>query len=85
MPHWSRNGRQLFCLAPPGKMMMVTVTPGSSLTWSTPVMLLPGSCAPEYDVAAEGDRFLMIKTPASASGPSHFSVVVNWFRALTRP
>ena len=45
----------------------------------------PGrSNAPEYDVSAEGDSFLMIKTPASARGPSHFNVVVNWFTALTR-
>jgi len=83
-PRWSRNGRQLFYLAPPGKMMVVAVTPGSSLAWSTPVMLFPGSYAPEYDVSAEGDRFLLIKTPASARGPSHFNVVVNWFMALTR-
>ena len=85
MPRWTRDGRQLVYMAPPGKMMTVSVTPGSSFTWSAPVMLFQGSYALDYDVSAGGDRFLMIKTPASVRGPSHFNVVVNWFRALARP
>ncbi len=34
-----------------------------------------------YDVSADGQRFLMVK---NESGVAHLSVVLNWFSELTR-
>ena len=34
-----------------------------------------------YDVSADGQRFLMVK---SESGVAHLSVVLNWFSELAR-
>ena len=83
---WSRNGRDLYWRNG-FKMMTVGVEPGSSLTVTKPKLLftgyrigLPG--LPEYDIAPEGNRFLMIKPNEAEAVPTELNVVVNWFEEL---
>ena len=83
-PIWSRDGRQLFYWAPPGRIMAVTVTTTPSFTWSKPVMLFEGPYSEAFDVTADGNRFLMIKDAEQARGAGHFNLVVNWFQELTK-
>jgi serine/threonine-protein kinase len=81
-PRWSRDGRQLFYWTPPGRMMAVTVTATPSLSWSKPAMLFEGPYTSDYDVSADGSRFLMIKESEQSRTATDFNVIVNWFQEL---
>ncbi len=82
-PIWSRDGRQLFYWEPPGRIMAVAISTTPSFTWSRPVMLFEGPYTSEFDVTADGSRFLMIKESEQMRASSHFNVIVNWFQELT--
>jgi serine/threonine-protein kinase len=98
-PAWSRDGSELFYLAPAEgrpamtRMMAVTVTPASSgLSFGIPRQLFEGrfgTSAPvrSYDVSVDGQRFLMISRglvdPAAAPAPN-VVLVHNWFEELKR-
>jgi Tol biopolymer transport system component len=84
-PRWRRDGKELFYLAPDRKLMAVDLT---GTRESVPHVLfatqLQASTAwiagrIEYDVAADGQRFLL-NVP---SGSSPITVVMNW-KDLTR-
>ena len=81
-PRWSRDGRELFYWAPPGKIMSVSVTTTPAFNWSKPVMLFEGPYPLAYDVSADGKRFLMLKEANATTGANHFNVIVNWFQEL---
>ena len=83
-PRWSRDGRQLFYWEPPGRIMAVDVATTPSFTWSKPAMLFEGPYASEFDVTADGSRFLMIKEPDQGRTANHINVVVNWFQELQK-
>jgi Tol biopolymer transport system component len=92
-PLWSRDGRELFYIAPGGGIMHVHVALGASWTFSAPTKLvggsyswsLPGVGGRLYDVSRQGDRFLVLK-PAPISqqqnAPDTIVVVQNWFEEL---
>jgi serine/threonine-protein kinase len=91
---WSRNGRELFYVAPDGSLMTVPVEPRSE-SWSggTPRRLLePGYyrgndvfVSRQYDVSPDGQRFLMIKEGGDDTGTAQDIIVVqNWLEELTR-
>ncbi len=95
-PRWARGPggapRELFYVAPSGKVMSVEIEPGGAPSGpfrpGTPKELFthvfPG--VPVYDVSADGKRFLMIKSGAAepeASQPQlHF--VLEWFEDIRR-
>jgi eukaryotic-like serine/threonine-protein kinase len=81
-PRWSRDGRQLFYWVAPGKIMAVSVTTTPSFSWSKPAMLFEGAYASDYDVAADGNRFLLIKESEQSRAATDFNVIVNWFVEL---
>ena len=91
-PVWARNGRELFYLVPPGKVMAVPVQPASSFAAGNPQVVFDGPyIAPNnaftYDVSPDGKRFLMIKAAqptGAASAPPQLVVVLNWFEELKR-
>ena len=58
------------------------MTSGASFTAGTPRSLFQGPYEPFFDVARDGQRFLMIKGEAQASLPT-LNVVVDWFTELT--
>ena len=81
-PRWSRDGRQLFYWAPPGKIMAVSVTTTPSFSWSKPTMVFEGAYDSDFDVTADGNRFLMIKGSEQNRGATDFNAIVNWFQDL---
>ena len=97
-PVWARNGRELFYRAPgPGpmmRMMVVDVKLGDVFTAGTPRVLweamgtrYPGGTGGRtYDVAPDGQRFLMIQQRDSAPQTPLTSVVLvqNWLDELKR-
>ena len=92
---WAHNGRELFYLAPDGALMAVPVAPhGDAWSAGTPTKLFDGhyydgagtNVSWQYDVTADGQRFLMIKDSGGdqAAAPQNLIVVQNWFEELKR-
>ena len=85
-PRWSHSGRELFYRGG-GKLMAVDVMPGAAFTPGTPHPLfsLAGYRAarnrPQYDVAPDDRRFLMIREYNDGSD-QELVYVENWFPEL---
>jgi hypothetical protein len=84
-PRWSRNGRELFYIAPNGNLMAVAVGGGGTFEAGAPQALFrtplgaPAAVhsSPSYDVSPDGQRFLMpVSTVAPTSQP--ISAILNW-------
>ena len=80
-PRWRGDGKELFYLAPDLSIMAVSIEPGSAFKVGPARRLFPteaaapsGLAGQAYDVATDGQRFL-VKKPASVSP---ITVVVNW-------
>ena len=86
-PLWNHTGNELF-YRNGNKIMAVSVATTPDATLGTPRVLFEGPYSygstvalANYDVSADGQRFLMVK-PESAV--AHLSIVQNWFSELTR-
>ena len=88
-PIWAHNGRELFYRSGE-KMMAVEVITQPTFQASTSRLLFQGSyertatISPEYDVTADGQRFLMVQPLEQRSPSTEFNVVLNWFEELKR-
>jgi len=87
-PVWNPNGRELF-YRNGDKMMAVDIATQSGFVAGKPRMLFEGryqrtpATSPDYDVSADGQRFLMLKSDEQdASAPTQINVVLNWFEEL---
>jgi serine/threonine-protein kinase len=88
-PVWARSGRELF-FRTGNKMMTVPFQAGTRFVAGKPDELFEGPYmtrftpvpSGSYDVTADGQRFLMVKTAARPA--TQISVVVNWFEDLKR-
>jgi hypothetical protein len=94
-PRWGRDGRELFYVAPDGKLMAVSIhvdADGRALDLGPPTALFPLAMGasitlgrvtrPQYAVAPDG-RFLMSVT-ADDNAPSPISIVLNWANLLKK-
>jgi eukaryotic-like serine/threonine-protein kinase len=85
-PSWSRNGKEISYRVG-DKMMVVDVAAGLDLTLSQPRQLFEqryvfqNVSMANYDVAPDGQRFVMIKDEA---GSGRLNVVLNWTEELKR-
>jgi Tol biopolymer transport system component/predicted Ser/Thr protein kinase len=87
-PVWNPNGRELFYRRG-DKMMSVEITMQPSFSVGKPKVLFEGrylptpATSPNYDVSADGQRFLMLKpTEQAQAAPTQINVVLNWFEEL---
>jgi hypothetical protein len=84
---WNPNGRELFYRSG-DKMMAVDIATQPSFTAGRPRMLFQGQyepspfTAPNYDVSADGQRFLMVKASEQEQAATQIDVVLNWFEEL---
>jgi dipeptidyl aminopeptidase/acylaminoacyl peptidase len=84
-PRWRGDGQELFFVAADGKMTAVPVkSMGTKFEPGTPQPLFdanliepPNEPILDYDVTADGKRFLIVTT-ASGSLPATLNVVENW-------
>ena len=91
-PAWGPGGRELFYQKPDGMLVVLNVE--SSVTWraGAPVELFrgpyltqgDGSLSRQYDVAPDGQRFIMIKNIRNADTSPHFVIVQHWLDELKR-
>ena len=86
-PVWRRDGKELFFLAPDGKLMVASVSPGAAFVHGTPQALFQAGMRPTYapypvtyDVTPDGQRFLVDRV-RPGTGPT-ISIVLNWTAAL---
>ena len=90
-PLWAPDGRELFYLSGAALMAVPIQTDPSFTPGGTPEVLFEGDYAAgggrSYDVAPDGQRFLMIKagdpSDESSSAPE-LIIVENWFEELKR-
>ena len=85
-PRWRKDGRELYYLSPEGRMMAVVFTPGTTPTIGAPASLFEAGVFAhvnrgvgaefEYDVNADGSRFLINRVVVPAD-PS-MTIIVNW-------
>ena len=95
-PLWGPEGRELFYMTHAG-VMGVTVEAGVDFEVGTPVLVVSGSyvgtsdgdnAGRTYDIAPDGQRFLMLKAGAVGdaddlvAGPTQIIVVQHWFEEL---
>jgi Tol biopolymer transport system component len=97
-PRWRRDGRELYYLALDGKLMAVPVRADTAFQADPAVPLfqtplsLPALIpfAIRYDVASDGQRFLIQvpavapSSPAALNNPTPLVAIVNWTAALRK-
>jgi len=88
-PVWPRRGHELF-YRNGDEMMAVDVTTGLTFAAGKPRRLFDGRYArstslwPNYDVSADGQRFLMVKGVEEFTSPTQINVVLSWSEELKR-
>jgi serine/threonine-protein kinase len=94
-PVWRRQGGELYYRAE-GKMMVVSVTTSPQFRASAPRRLwegsysagtgascgMPGVSSSNYDVTADGQRFLMVRDEDDSTFATKIVVVLNWVEQL---
>ncbi len=94
---WSGDGRELFFRTDTGIMSVRVSTEGDSFRASRPEIvfegnflgglrgvLLPGFNFPDYDVTADGKRFVMFQGSTEGALVTEAKVVLGWFEELRR-
>ena len=92
LPTWTRNGRELFYVAPDGTLMAAAINPGPGFSAASPSALFKHEAlrvnfvreiaGRAYDTA-DGQRILL-NVPTSKPDPEPIVVVLNW-EQLLRP
>ena len=86
-PRWSGNGRELF-YRNGNRVMAVAIETEPELNPGNPELLFEGpfgrgGFGTNYDVTADGDRFLMIRQEEGRE-QGELQIVLNWFEELER-
>jgi Tol biopolymer transport system component len=86
-PRWRGDGRELYYLAPDGRLMAVEVSASPSFQVGVPKILfqtpLSSGSLSQWDVTADGKHFLF-PAPTAQSAQAPFTVVLNWEAALKK-
>jgi eukaryotic-like serine/threonine-protein kinase len=85
-PQWRRDGKELYYLAPEGKLMAVDITSSARIDSGPPRELFDTELTlsplqDQYRVTPDGQRFLVLK-PTSEATPMQITVIVNWTARL---
>jgi serine/threonine protein kinase len=85
-PRWARNGREIFFMNG-ADMMSVPVDTQPTFKAGTPRKLFENRAYARlgnYDVAPDGQHFLMTMQDDAAASPNQLNVVLNWTEELKR-
>jgi eukaryotic-like serine/threonine-protein kinase len=88
-PRWRGDGKELYYLAPDGKLMAVEIATNQAFSAGAPEALFhaPASSIPtipySWDVTRDGKRFLFPAPPAQTA-QIPFTVVLNWQVGLNK-
>jgi serine/threonine-protein kinase len=86
---WARNGREIFFVSGDqlNQLMSVDVETHPGFRAGTPHPLFSTNgylAAGNYDVASDGQHFLMIKQEDTLTNPKELNVILNWSEDLKR-
>lgn len=85
---WKRDGKELYFLSSDGKVMVAALRPGSAGEFAAPEVLfqsplsIPSPVIDQWDVDANGRRFLFLVPEAGAGLAYPMTVVLHWTHAL---
>jgi hypothetical protein len=83
-PAWRADGAEIFFVAPEGQLMSVSVEIRANFFQAgTPQALFPVSSESQFDVARDGQRFL-ISQPVQGSSDGAVTVILNWPKLLQK-
>ena len=82
-PLWAETGLELFYVTTEGALATVPVSPGETLEFGPPQVLMPLADGEIFDVSADGQRILALAQDASAAAQSP-TIVLNWAEGLTK-
>ncbi|HKD08831.1 MAG TPA: protein kinase [Bryobacteraceae bacterium] len=78
LPIWRRDGKELFYMSAQDVITAVTVDSShGALQLGNPIPLVTTPCTCQFDVTADGQRFL-VSGPAGATSKAPITVVLNW-------
>ncbi len=75
-PHWRADGRELFFLARPDRLMSVEVEPGEVPRFSAPRQLFRQPIE-AFDVTPDGQR-IIVQRPADGDVSKPLMLISNW-------
>jgi eukaryotic-like serine/threonine-protein kinase len=87
-PRWRGDGKELYYIAPDGKLMEVDITTSPAFRAGVPRVLFQtpqtsiSTLAYAWDVTPDGKRFLLPET--TQEGRTPFTVVLNWQAGLKK-
>jgi dipeptidyl aminopeptidase/acylaminoacyl peptidase len=88
-PRWSHDGKEIYFIAPDGKLMAAPVTAGETFSAGPPAPLFQAGLAPiarsgrhQYAVSQDG-RFLM-NQPVEAGAATPITLILNWHPNQTK-
>jgi Tol biopolymer transport system component len=83
-PRWRKDGKEIFFDDASGQIFAVDVLPGPGFSVGPPkVLLAPGTSNGDFDVSADGQRFL-VGTRGGSAGNVPINVVQNWWLELEK-
>jgi Tol biopolymer transport system component/tRNA A-37 threonylcarbamoyl transferase component Bud32 len=86
-PRWAKSGRELF-YRNGTNWMSARVQTSTDFAAQKPEVMFEGNFVNvlgiEYDVAPDGNHFIMIQADEPKSPPTELNVIVNWFELLNR-
>jgi serine/threonine protein kinase/Tol biopolymer transport system component len=83
-PRWRADGKELYFIAPDGKLMVVSISvQGQKFTPGPPVALFPallvtGSGANRQEYAVSSDGRFLVNQAAEASTTTSITIILNW-------
>jgi tRNA A-37 threonylcarbamoyl transferase component Bud32 len=80
-PKWSRDGREIFFVDANGNLVRVGVVPGATFAVGNQQVLFSLRGVADWDVAPDGQRFIVIRQRQGQERPGLF-VVENFFQEL---
>jgi serine/threonine-protein kinase len=88
---WSRVRRELLYLAPDGRIMLVPYTAAGDAfqaekprVWSETRVQVRPNIGPSFDLHPDGERVAMAPGTEATAGPTHLTLVFNFFDELRR-
>jgi len=85
-PVWSRSGKELFYVAPDGKIVASEVKSGEGFPHGPPTPLFGVRMSPTapFDVSGDGKRFLILNG-VEPDVTTPITLVVNWYTSRSKP
>jgi serine/threonine protein kinase len=85
-PRWSRDGKEIFYIAPDGKLMATPVKIGATFEPGIPVPLFEAKFSGyfPYDVSPDGRFLINMPLAQPQTAPSPINVILNWAENLKK-